>query len=112
MANNKERVLKWMQKNQRDAKTIMQVDADIWDRYNWRSGDMVNKDVHKADTKELIRRKFGKRKISPVVAEILEDANFHTMNATLQDAGLLKFSKRLQLPRYRKAGGKTWDIFD
>jgi len=107
MANNN--ILKqkiWMKKAQADAKKIMVANSEIWEKYNWRSGGEVKQDI----LKQELKKKFGEQKFDPVVAEVLEDANFHSINQALQESGAVRY-KGTELKRYRKLGGRTWDIF-
>ena len=96
---------KWMLKNQRDAKMLMTASGDIWKQYGWKHGGMVNMNI----LKQKLKAKIGKKKFSPVVAEILEDANFHSEERALEEMGVLKY-KGNKLNRYRKLGGKTWEL--
>jgi hypothetical protein len=98
----------WVKQNQRDARDIMRADSEIWRKQGWEDGRMVRQDVLKAE----LRSRLKKKKFSPVVAEILEDANFHSSNQALQELGFVKYPKKSRLSSYLKAGGKTWNIPD
>lgn len=95
----------WMKKNMADARKIMRADSNIWEKHGWQSGG----DVKSAIQKKELQKKFGKKKFDPVVAEILEDANFHSTNQSLQEMGLVEY-KGNRLKRYKKLGGRTWNI--
>jgi len=95
----------WMKKNQADAKKIMMESSKIWQTHKWEHRGMVKQDVLKKE----IMKKFGKKKFDPVVAEILEDANFHSVNQALDEMGLVEY-KGDRLTKYKKLGGRTWDI--
>jgi hypothetical protein len=95
----------WMKKAQEDAKKVMRADTKIWEKHGWKSGGDVKDPVLKKELKKI----FGKRKFDPVVAEILEDANFHSSNQALEELGMVVY-KGDRLQRYRKLGGKTWEL--
>lgn len=97
-----------MLRNQADAKKIMEADGKIWEEEGWQHGGMVNKEV----LKSKLARRLRKKRFSPVVYEILEDANFHSSNNALKELGYIDYPKRNQLKKYRRLGGKTWDIWD
>jgi hypothetical protein len=98
----------WVKQNQRDARNIMNIDSQIWREKGWEDGGMVRQDVLKAE----LRLRLKKKKFSPIVAEILEDANFHSSNQALQELGFVKYPKKSRLKSYLKGGGKTWNIPD
>lgn len=95
----------WMKKNQTDARKVMNLNSKVWNKHGWQSGSDVVNDVLKKE----IKKKFGTKKFDPVVSEILEDANYHSVNQALQDTGSVKY-KGNRLKKYMKLGGKTWDL--
>lgn len=95
----------WMKKNQAEAKKIMIASSNVWEKHGWKSGG----DVKDTVLKKAMMKKFGKKKFDPVVAEILEDANFHSVNQALDELGMVKYKGTL-LPKYKKLGGRTWNI--
>jgi len=95
----------WMKKSQAQAKAVMRADSEIWAKHKWRSGSDVKQEILKRE----LKKRFGGKKLNPVVAEILEDANFHSSNQALEELKMLDYKGTL-LRKYRKAGGKTWEL--
>jgi hypothetical protein len=98
----------WKNQIEREARGVMSAGASIWRKHGWEDGDMVNKNIFEQD----LKKKLGKKKISPIVADILEDANWHTQNSVLENAKMFKgkaYAPRLYR-KYRQLGGRTWNL--
>lgn len=101
-------------KNQRLAKTLMQIDSKIWAKHGWKSGSDVDSNVYQAELKQELDKK-GIKEISYLQYHILEDANYHTLNQTLEELKVFKkgesySSSEEKFKEYSDKGGKTWDI--
>lgn len=101
-------------KNQRLAKTLMQIDSKIWDKHGWKSGSDVDSNVYQIELKQELDKK-GIKEIPYLQYHILEDANYHTLNQTLEDLKVFKkgesySSSEEKFKEYSDKGGKTWDI--
>jgi hypothetical protein len=102
----------WMKKIQREARNVMSVSTKVWRKYGWQSGSDIKEDILK---RELMSKLKGK-KLSPVITRILEDANYHTENNILEAMGMFRGkgyyspSAEKQFSKYKKLGGKTWQI--
>ena len=105
MATDKLKAKIWMKKAQADARAIMKESNKIWEIAGWKSGSDVNQFL----LQRMLKQKFGEKKFNPVVAEILEDANYHSSLQALEEMGLVKYKGNL-LTKYRKLGGKTWEL--
>jgi hypothetical protein len=95
----------WMRQRQKEARELMGFTSRIWEKEGWKSGSDVNINL----LKQKLVGKYGKKKFNPVISEILEDANYHSENQALQELGLVKYKGTL-LKKYRKLGGKTWEL--
>jgi hypothetical protein len=94
------------------ARKIMLVETKIWEKHGWEHAGMVVKPVYE---KELLAElnKLDVKSLPPIFYEIFEDANWHTMNASLVDLGVLAYptaSSRKVYDAYRAQGGKTWEL--
>ena len=94
-------------KIQKIARKLMDIDSRIWDKNKWQSGGDVNNEIYKKDLKKI----FKKRKLDGIYYDILEDANFHTLNKMLSEEGYFKsLGNQEKYDEYRKAGGRTWNL--
>ena len=88
---------------------LTQLENTIWNKYGWTNGGMVNFEKHKAE----LRKKVAPKSLSYVYYHIFEDANFHTLNKSLEEMGAFTGTyadAQNDFDEYRKAGGKTWQL--
>jgi len=94
------------------ARKIMLAETRIWDKHGWEHAGMVVKPVYEKELKAELD-KLGVKKLPSIFYEIFEDANWHTMNSSLVDFGVLAYptaSSRKVYDAYRAQGGKTWEL--
>lgn len=107
MAMNKSQV----QTVSRKARMLMKLDNQVWKKYGWKSGGDVDPEKFKAE----IKKKVGHKSLTYLYYLILEDANYHSMNQTLQEVGAFRGSygddqSEKEYKEYLAGGGKTWQL--
>jgi len=76
----------------KSSERLMLLDNKIWQKHGWQHGGMVDKKLYAREIKKAV----GKRKFSEKTYDVLENENYHTLNATLGKLGRFK-EKRLNL---------------
>jgi hypothetical protein len=76
----------------RASKKLMNWDNTIWSRQGWQHAGMVDKKIYRKELKAFV----GQRKFSEKTYDVLEDQNYHTLNAQLGKLNRFK-EKRLNI---------------
>jgi len=100
--------------NEKLAKELMNIDIKIWKKHGWNNADMVQHDIFSQEVKQELDKK-GIKEIPYLQYHILEDANYHTMNSTLEGLNVFKkgetyASAEKEYLKYLENGGKTWEL--
>jgi hypothetical protein len=103
-----------IKKIEHTASQIMKIDNKIWEKYGWTSGSAVQQDIYNAELKKKLNE-AGIVNISWIYSHIFEDANYHTLNRSLESAKVFKKGETYagtekDFEEYAKKGGKTWEL--